>query len=200
MVDHFEDKAEDWDTRPIPMQISQGVGAAMRASVPFAPDHVVLDFGAGTGLVAGQVASLVQAILAVDISASMLAMLAEKQELAGKVHPRCQDILSEPLDERVDGVVSAMAAHHVQDTAGLLRTLFSHTRSGGFLALADLDAEDGTFHPPGIEGVFHAGFERGALATLAVEAGYVEVTFETACEVIKDGRSYPIFLMTATRP
>jgi hypothetical protein len=26
--------------------------------------------------------------------------------------------------------------------------------------LADLDAEDGTFHTQGLEGVFHDGFER----------------------------------------
>ncbi|MFT4977942.1 MAG: putative AdoMet-dependent methyltransferase [Myxococcota bacterium] len=93
-----------------------------------------------------------------------------------------------------------MAAHHVEDTGKLLRTLHDHLRPGGQLALEDLDAEDGTFHPPGIEGVFHAGFDREALATLAHEAGFTNPRFVTACEVDRGGRSYPIFLLTATRP
>ena len=48
MADLFEDKAEGWDERPVPQQISQGVFAAIEANVPLSPDLAVLDFGAGT--------------------------------------------------------------------------------------------------------------------------------------------------------
>ncbi|TNE91545.1 MAG: class I SAM-dependent methyltransferase [Deltaproteobacteria bacterium] len=198
MADLFHDKADEYDTRPVPQQISEGVFTAMRDAVDIR--GTVMDFGAGTGLVASKVAPMADAILAVDVSPAMLAKLAEKPELAGKVEVFCQDILEAPLDRDADLIVSAMAAHHVEDTAGLMRALFAHLRPGGQLALADLDAEDGTFHPPDIEGVFHAGFEREALASLAREAGFADPTFVTACEVDRDGRRYPIFLLTATRP
>jgi len=203
MTDLFHDKADDWDARPIPQQISEGVWSAMEAAVPFGADDTVMDFGAGTGLVAGRIAPRVARIVAVDVSPAMLEQLAAKPELEGKARIVCQNLLDEPLgaDERdIDVVVSAMAAHHVDDTAALMTTLFTHLRPGGRLALADLDAEDGTFHPPGIEGVFHEGFERGALQALAEQAGFTDVGFVTATEVHKEGRAYPVFLMTATRP
>ncbi len=197
MTDLFHDKAAEWDTRPVPAQISQGVVQAMLARVPLSPDLVVMDFGAGTGLLGGGLAPHVGAIHAVDISAAMLAQLAAKEALRDKVTVHCQDILAAPLDVDVDLVVSAMAMHHVQDTAALLRALRAHLRPGGRVALADLDAEDGSFHPPGTEGVFHAGFDRDALGRLMAEVGFVDVAFDTATVVHKEGRPYPIFLVTA---
>jgi predicted TPR repeat methyltransferase len=196
-TDRFADHAADWDERPVPLQIAQGVGAALEARVAFAAADVVLDFGAGTGLLAGRISGRVRHVHAVDVSAAMLARLAEKEELRGKVTAHCHDLLAAPLGLGCDAVVSAMAMHHVADTAALLRALRAELRPGGQLALADLDAEDGTFHPPGTEGVFHAGFDRAALGALLAEAGFRSVAFETAVVVHKGGRAFPIFLVTA---
>lgn len=199
MPDLFADKAADFDQRPVPAQISAGVTAAMRARLALSPELVVMDFGAGTGLVAAKLAPLVGRILAVDVSPAMLEQLAVKPELAGKVEIHCQDLLERPLEVRVDLVVSAMAMHHVRDTAALLRVLAAHLRPGGQVALADLDREDGSFHPPGTEGVYHAGFDRAEQGALLVAAGFVDPSFETACVVQRDGRSYPVFLVVAAK-
>lgn len=199
MTDLFHDKAAEWDSRPVPQQISQGVVEALRARVPLSPEMTVMDFGAGTGLLAGALAPSVGHLHAVDVSAAMLAQLAAKDALRDKVTVHCHDLTASPLDLRVDLVVSAMAMHHVADTPALLRALFACLRDGGRVALADLDAEDGTFHPPGVEGVFHAGFSRDALGAMLVEAGFIDVAFATATVVQKDAKSYPVFLVTAGR-
>ena len=196
-TDRFSDQAADWDERPVPQQIAQGVGRALRERVSFSPGDHVMDFGAGTGLIAQQLAALVDHVHAVDVSAAMLERLTAKEGLRGKVTGHCHDLLAAPLGIQVDAVVSAMALHHVADTASLLRALRAHLRPGGWLALADLDAEDGTFHPPGTEGVFHAGFHRDALGALLAAAGFAEIVFDTAVVARKDGRAYPIFLVTA---
>lgn len=198
-TDLFKDRAADYDARPVPQQISEGLSAALLARVPLTPTMSVLDFGAGTGLLAAKVAPHVGRLLAVDISESMLAQLKAKPGLAERVDVRCQDILKRPLAEKVDLVTSAMAMHHVQDTRALLKALYDHLVPGGRIALADLDVEDGTFHPPGIEGVFHHGFDRDVLGRQLVEAGFVDVAFTTACTVSRDERPYPIFLVTAGR-
>ena len=200
MTDLFADKAAEWDARPLPQRISEGVSAALFARIALRSDQTVLDFGAGTGLLTTRIAPKVASVIAVDISPAMLEQLAAKHKLEGKVEPICQDILAAPLDRRADLIVSAMAMHHVEDTAKLLRALFDHLTPGGQLALADLDREDGDFHPPGIEGVFHHGFDRGQLAAKMRAAGFTDVAIETACEVDKEGKRYPIFLATATRP
>ena len=199
MQDRFEDKAADWDARPIPQQISEGVYGALLRSLELTPTLTVMDFGAGTGLVCTKIAPHVGRLLAVDISRAMLDQLARKQELHGKVEVFCQDIVASPLGRQVDLIVSAMAMHHVEDTRALLRALHAHLVPGGRIALADLDAEDGSFHPPDIEGVYHAGFDRDGLAKLLAEVGFSAPTFVTACEVTKEDRSYPIFLVTATK-
>lgn len=200
MTDLFVDKAASWDERPVPKQISEGVWGALQAAIAFAPELTVLDFGAGTGLLASKVAPHVARVLAVDVSPAMLEQLAKKPESAGKVEAHCLDLTRQPLGRSVDLVVSAMALHHVADTHALLRALFEHLTPGGRVALADLDAEDGSFHPPGTEGVFHHGFAREALAEALRAAGFVAVQFVTACEVTKEARRYPVFLVTAQRP
>jgi len=200
-TDHFAEKSKDWDTRPVPLQISAAVGPLLRASLDWDDRMRVMDFGAGTGLLTSHVAPLVAKVIAVDTSPSMLQSLAEKQELRDLVEPHCQDILVEPLGEQFDAIFSAMAMHHVQDTDRLLDRFREYLKPGGQLALADLDSEDGTFHPPNTEGVFHHGFDRESLRRKLEAAGFKAVSFQTAAEITReDGRTYPVFLVTARAP
>ena len=200
MVDYFAEKASEYDARPIPQQISEGVYGALSKAVNLTPDLTVMDFGAGTGLVATKIAPHVKSLLAVDISQAMLEQLAQKEALQGKVEIFCQNILEEPLDRQVDLVVSAMAMHHVDDTRALLQTLYNHLVPGGSVALADLDREKGDFHPHDVQGVFHHGFDRENLGKLMAEVGFADPRFVTTCELTKEERNYPVFLVTATKP
>jgi cyclopropane fatty-acyl-phospholipid synthase-like methyltransferase len=199
MTDLFADKAATYDTLPMPQRIAAGVQAALAARLSFDPRHTLLDVGAGTGMLTEFAASRVGRLIAVDVSAAMLAQLAARPSLQGRVEIVCQDIVTSPLGMQVDRIVSAMAMHHIADTAALLQSLAAHTRPGGQIALADLDTEDGTFHPPNTPGVFHAGFDRVHLQAQIEAAGFVNVAIDTACSVDRDGRPYTIFLATATR-
>ncbi|MDH5632965.1 MAG: class I SAM-dependent methyltransferase [Gammaproteobacteria bacterium] len=198
MTDLFEEKAKDWDVNDRVLALSRGVGAALLANVEFKPDMSVMDFGAGTGLLASHVAPRVAQITAVDISESMLEKLTAKTELQGKVKPLCRDILSDPVGERYDVIISAMAMHHIEDTDRLLRTFAFHLKPGGRVALADLDKEDGTFHPADVQGVFHHGFERNPLQQKLEAAGFCDVDFVTAHTVRGEEKDYPVFLATAS--
>jgi putative AdoMet-dependent methyltransferase len=199
MTDLFREKAEDWDARPVPAQISQGVFDALSKAVTLTPSLTVMDFGAGTGLLGSKLADRVGHVLAVDVSQAMLDKLLAKPELKGKVEAFCQNILDKPLPKKVDLVVSAMAMHHVEDTRALLRVLYEHLVPGGRIALADLVTEEGDFHAPGTEGVYHAGFDPSALCAIAREVGFSDATAETACSVDREHKRYPVFLLTATK-
>jgi hypothetical protein len=73
-------------------------------------------------------------------------------------------------------------------------------RKPGFLCIADLDSEDGSFHGEGFDG--HLGFDRDKLGAMARKAGFDSVRFTTAYEMEKEAaggtRTFPIFLMVAT--
>ena len=200
MTDLFKDKAKDWDANSRRVQLSKAISEAIISNVRLNQELNVLDFGAGTGLITSQIAPLVRMITAVDVSQSMLDKLMAKNDLKDKVKVICQDITQEPLGVEYELIVSAMAMHHVQDTEQLIAQLFKHLKPGGQIALADLDAEDGSFHSKGTEGVFHNGFDRQCLQVLMEHQGFKDISFVTAHTVLGDKNSYPIFLALANKP
>ncbi|MGK5092232.1 class I SAM-dependent methyltransferase [Deltaproteobacteria bacterium TL4] len=200
MTDLFKEKAKDWDVSDTSKTLSSAIGSCILQHIPLHPQMRVMDFGAGTGLISFQIAPFVKKIVAVDTSEAMLSILVSKPELQGKVEIVCQDITETPLDGKFDLIVSAMAMHHVKDTPKLIQRFAEHLNSGALIALADLDKEDGSFHPKDIQGVFHSGFERKALQSLLEKQGFVKIHFLTVTHIAnKEGRNYPIFLVTATK-
>ena len=199
MSDHFKEKAENWDVDEMVKSLSSAIGSSILEKTELDDNMDVMDFGAGTGLISYHVAPFVNKIVAVDISEAMLSKLAAKPELQGKIETICQDIVDMPLTAQFDLIMSAMAMHHVKDTDKLIQTFSDHLTSGGVLALADLDKEDGSFHPADTEGVFHSGFERDMLKVLLESHSFKDVHFTTAHTVVKEGKEYPIFLVIATK-
>ncbi len=199
MSNLFDKKADNWDTQSIPQQLSKTIGPAIIENIELRPDMEVMDFGAGTGLLTSHIAPLVKSVTAVDISAAMLDRLTAKPELKEKVTACCQDILDKPLDKQFDLIISAMAIHHVKATALLLESFARHLKPGAQVALADLDSEDGSFHPPQTQGVFHLGFDREAFSLLLKKSGFEDVQFLTAHIIEKDGTDYPVFLVLARK-
>ena len=199
MTDLFEEKAKDWDVNEMVLALSSAIGAAIKEQVELNDTMHIMDFGAGTGLVTAQMAEKVGKVTAVDVSQSMLDQLVAKEHLELKVDTVCQNILELPLDTRFDLIVSAMAMHHVEDTHALVRSFAEHLKPGARVALADLDAEDGSFHPDDAQGVYHDGFDRAELQAILESNGFKDVQFITAHTVNKEDKTYPIFLVTATR-
>lgn len=199
MNDLFKEKARDWDVNEMIRALSHGVGSAIAEHATMHSDMHVMDFGAGTGLITQQVADRVGRVTAVDVSEAMLEKLAAKETLREKVDILCQNILEQPINTRFDLIVSAMAMHHVENTSELIESFAAHVCPGGQVALADLDSEDGSFHPEGTEGVYHSGFERDFLADLLEQNGFGDVRFVTAHTVEKETGAYPVFLVVATR-
>lgn len=199
MPDFFKAKANDWDASEFRAQLSSAIGTSIVEHVALNSDMMVMDFGAGTGLLTSQMTPRVKSVDAVDTSASMLEKLVAKPEFEGKVIAVCQDITQEPLDLRYDLIISAMAMHHVEDTDQLFATFSKHLTPGGYIAIADLDEEDGTFHEPGSEGIFHHGFVRDELRAIITKNGFDDVRFYNVHTIERNDRGYPVFLVTAKK-
>ncbi len=199
MMSRFDQIASEWDKKDIRVHIAAECAKAIKTNVELDKAMKVMDFGAGTGLLSFSIAPEVGHVVAVDTSEKMLDVLRSKNSAELSVETYHGDIMHLPLDDDFDGIVSSMAMHHVEDTLGFLKTLHAHLKPGGFIAICDLDAEDGTFHPADIEGVYHLGFDRNELATLVTEAGFVDGTFHEALNIQKEKRDYPVFMLKAMK-
>lgn len=160
-----------------------------------------MDFGAGTGLVTLGLLPHVAGITAVDTSCEMLRMLEKKlqaQQIANVQTLHCE-IGALPVPEAgFDLVVSSMVLHHIPDIPPVLLRLRRCLRPGGWIALADLDAEDGTFHADPT-GVHHSGFDRSRVCQWLKDAGFTNTAVREAYRIIRpspDGkaREYSVFL------
>ena len=195
--DLFADRAADWDREGHRVDNVENIATAIRDRIPFEPTMEIMDFGSGTGLLLERVAPLVRKICAVDTSPSMNAELAGK---AGSLDCELEilevDLTETRLERRFDGIISSMTLHHVENVAALLQVFHGLLNDGGFLALADLETEDGSFHDDST-GVFHQGFDRQALKRVVSDAGFTRVDIATASVVREARGDYPVFLLTA---
>jgi len=199
MTDLFAAKAKDWDANDRRTKLASAISASVLEHVQLHERMSVLDFGAGTGLISARIAPLVSRVVALDTSRAMLDKLESKPELKSKVDTVCQDLLDTPLDARFDLIVSAMAMHHVEDTSRLIDSFAEHLNDSGMVALADLDKEDGSFHPADTKGVFHFGFDRVDLGALLQSHGFEQIEFFTAHTINGEEKDYPVFLVTARK-
>lgn len=200
MSGEFDERAQAWDDDPRRIERAGRVAEVLRSVVPLDAGMRLLDFGAGTGLLAQALASDVGSVVLVDASVGMREVASSKAA-AGVFGP---DALVTTLEERasaageVDVVVSLMAVHHVADLARTLRLLREQLRPGGTLAIVDLEKDvDGSFHDPDFVG--HHGFDRSEMARLLTEAGFAHVALQHCVAIPKNERTYDLFLATARR-
>ncbi|MBN2202449.1 class I SAM-dependent methyltransferase [bacterium] len=203
-MSEFDVKAATWDDDPKRIERANAVADAIRAAVPLTAETRALEYGCGTGLLGFALQPHVGSVTMADSSAGMIEVLERKIQMSGMtgLHPVRIDLAVGPLpQERYDLIVSLMVLHHVPDTAGLLSSFHALLREGGRIAIADLDAEDGSFHGPEFNG--HRGFDREALDRLAIQKGFTDVRFETVFRTRKRTASglkeFPLFLMTAVK-
>jgi ubiquinone/menaquinone biosynthesis C-methylase UbiE len=202
----FDQRATDWDNNPGRIALAQHIAAAMLRAVPFASTWRVLDCGAGTGLLTLNLLPHVAEICATDSSTVMLEQLRKKLAVVGirNVTALPWDAEAEPCPESgFDLVCSSMVLHHLRDVPAALKRMADALRPGGWLAVADLEAEDGSFHPDPA-GVHHHGFAPEHITHGLAAAGCADINIQTAYTLSKPDasgreRRYPIFLATARR-
>tara|TARA_R110002049_G_scaffold270191_1_gene447202 strand:+ start:137 stop:826 length:690 start_codon:yes stop_codon:yes gene_type:complete len=198
----FDARARQWDDNPVFLERGLKIAEAVRRAVPLHKEMNALDYGCGTGLLSFPLKDELGTMLLADSSSGMLEVVTEKIIAQGVTHMTAMklDLLTDPVPtQKFDLIVTAMTLHHVPDTDYILHVFHDLLSPGGYLCIADLDQEDGSFHGPEVD--VHHGFDQVDLGRRTAQAGFIEIQFETVFTITKERgtgtQSYPVFLLVA---
>ncbi|MGV8849898.1 MAG: class I SAM-dependent DNA methyltransferase [Propionibacteriaceae bacterium] len=207
MTNRFDDLAATWDDDPARAERARQVADAIAVRIPVQRNWSVVDLGSGTGLLGRMLAGRVGPIILVDTSEGMTAAANAKIAAAGLTGMTavCLDITTDtPPGAPFDLATSLLVLHHVPDIHGFLEEVFALLQPGGYLAIADLASEDGSFHDDPTEDVQHHGFDPARLAGTARAVGFVEVEVVEIARLTKmrDGapKTYGVNLLKGRVP
>jgi len=202
---NFDERAKEWDSDPKRVERAHAVAEAIRKSIRLSRDMNALEYGCGTGLLSFALQADLGQITLADTSQGMLDVLGEKIAKAGvtNMQPVRLDLACDPLPiERYDLTYSLMTLHHIHGADAMLVKFYNLLAPKGYLLVADLDKEDGSFHTDGSPDV-HLGFDREELRRKVEDIGFGNVMFSTAYEIKKkignEEKSFPVFLMCAQK-
>ncbi|MFD1504822.1 class I SAM-dependent methyltransferase [Georgenia yuyongxinii] len=200
-TEHFDATAADWDRDEQKVARAHEVAQAVAAAVSLSARTRVLDYGAGTGLVTQALAGRIGPATLADSSSGMRDVILEKIGSGALPAARVWDLDLEaqpPPDERFDLIVTSLVLHHIKALPRVLSRFTELLAPGGYLCIADLDREDGSFHGHDFDG--HHGFDRAELSVQLEDAGLVDVSVRDCTEYVRDGVTYSVFLAVARRP
>ena len=201
-MNEFDKKAPEWDMNPVHLERSKAIANLLITATPKGKQMKALDFGAGSGLLSLLLKDHLKEITLMDSSEGMINISKEKIaegkfENLKTVHLNLE---KDAFTGNYDLIFSQMVFHHVEDIDGILEKFHSFLNPGGFVAIADLYPEDGSFHGDGFTG--HLGFDPEELSAKLSSHGFTNNSYQE-CFVMKkvlgngETKEYSIFLMMA---
>ncbi|MDP1623056.1 MAG: class I SAM-dependent methyltransferase [Bacteroidales bacterium] len=204
-MSEFDEKAKQWDQNQMHLERTKAVAGEILKIIPVTPSLKALEFGAGTGLLSFFLKDHFAHITLMDTSVEMLKMAKEKLVAGdhGKIKTLFFDLeKSVYTGEPFDIIFTQMVMHHISDVNAILEKFFQMLTPGGYLAIADLYSEDGSFHDPGME--VHHGFDPGELSVVLKTIGFENLAGKECFVIRKEisagtSKEYPVFLLTARK-
>jgi ubiquinone/menaquinone biosynthesis C-methylase UbiE len=202
-MSEFDLKAAGWDQNPMHWDRSRAIVDGLLKVINVTKEMTALEYGAGTGIASFLLKDHLKEITMMDNSAEMVRIMNEKiiSSGAGNLKTLFFDLEKDKWNgNRFDLIVTQMVLHHVADIGSIITKFNNLLNAGGFLAIADLYPEDGTFHGEGFTG--HKGFNPDELAALIRNKGFTDVTCRKCFVINKkindfETRQFDVFLMTS---
>lgn len=205
-MNSFKQAASTWDDRPVHLERSQAIANLLKQRIALQPDMIGLEFGAGTGILSFLLKDDLKKIILLDSSPEMLQVITEKIAQTGVQNFEtllCDLEKSSYEEQQVDLIFTQMAMHHVENIPLVLKRFHDMLRPGGYIIIADLYPEDGSFHAGGIP-AFHNGIDIELLCRDVQRAGFAKCQHEPCFTVkrqLDDGtvKEFPIFFLSAQK-
>jgi 2-polyprenyl-3-methyl-5-hydroxy-6-metoxy-1,4-benzoquinol methylase len=159
-MNEFDIKAAGWDQNPMHWARSESITNLIKELIPLKMQMTALEYGAGTGIASFMLKDYLHEITLMDSSSEMVRAINEKIR-ATKVKnlkPLNFDLEHEDyMGGKFDLIFTQMVLHHVINVENIIKKFNNLLNAGGYLAIADLYTENGSFHGEGFTG--HKGFD-----------------------------------------
>lgn len=204
-MNEFDKKAGEWDSNQEHWDRSAAIVNQITELIPLNRKMTALEFGAGTGIAGFLLRDKLKEIILLDSSPEMVRIINEKIDAlgTGNIKTLLLDLEKNDLPGiKVDLVMTQLALHHVTDVKTIIGRFYKLLKHGGYLAVADLYTEDGSFHGAGFSG--HKGFDPKAFSDIVRMEGFKDISFRK-CFVInkKPAESnisqFDVFLLVARK-
>lgn len=203
-MENFDEKALTWDSDPRRIERARAVAAEIKSFVPCLKSMGGMEYGCGTGLLSFELQPFLKSIVMADNSEGMLKVLEEKIKNSDicNMSPRYADLTQTGMQESFDIIYTLMSLHHIVDIEKIIMAFNKLLNSSGYLCIADLVEEDGSFHGKGFVG--HKGFNKDILTGILGKYGFKTVRWKLCYDNIKkydDGseKIFPLFLLIAQK-
>jgi len=204
-MNEFDIKAAGWDQNPMHWDRSVAIVKELLRQVPVRKEMTAMEFGAGTGITSFLLKDHIKEVTMVDSSAGMVKIMKDKVKAANtkNLKPLLFDLEKEEwTGKKFDLLITQMVLHHVIDLDNIFQKFSMIINPGGYLAIADLYPEDGSFHGEGFTG--HKGFDINILADRIREQGFGNISGRKCFVINKkisetESRQFDVFLLIAFR-
>ena len=200
----FDKKAATWDDDPERVNRAISIADCISERIDLSKIKTAMEYGSGTGLLSFALKDRLASIALMDESALMIEVVREKCEANNVSHfdPLQYNLLKQPLPEqKYDFIFILLTLHHIIELEEVLEKFVSLLNPNGYLAIIDLEKEDGSFHPEGFNG--HYGFDREVLESQLQETGLKPLSYEVCYELERDydevDQKYPLFLQISQK-
>jgi predicted TPR repeat methyltransferase len=198
----FDLKASDWDKNPNNISRTKAVAATMIQQIQLNKEMKALEYGAGTALLSFALKENLGEITLMDNSTEMTRISNEKINYSELTDMKALffDLEHEHHHEKYDIIYSQMVMHHIENVDAMLYIFYQLLHPLGYIAIADLYPEDGSFHGEGFNG--HLGFDLNEFIMKLKIIGFANIKHENCYTIkkqISDGskKEFPIFLISA---
>jgi len=204
-MNEFDIKAAKWDKNPMHWDRSAAIANEILKGIPLKPHFRAMEYGAGTGILSFLLKDHLSEILLLDNSSEMIRLTNEKIAASGikNLYTKFFDLEQSELEgEKFDFIFTQMVLHHVSDIESIISKFHDMLNHGGFLAVADLYPEDGSFHGPDVD--VHHGFNVESLSDILKKKHFSNISHKE-CFVVKrllseaETSSFPVFIMIGKR-
>ena len=201
----FDNKAADWDKNPMHWDRSVAITDLIKKLIPLNKQMTALEFGAGTGIASFMLKDHLKEITLMDSSSEMVKVMNEKvgKTMVKNLKPLKFDLEHDDYKGgKFDLIFTQMVLHHVIDIEKIIKKFYDLLNTHGYLAIADLYPEEGSFH--GIEFTGHKGFDVEILSTRIRKQGFKNVSHRKGFVINKKmeedkTKQFDVFLLTAQR-